>query len=176
LNTRIGNEGVLMIKKVIFGLLAAVLLVTGLAVGTAYAAGAPESVSINTVGPYEGVFSGVLYGDNNTRAPIALQMTHRDGVVNGRLYLGEGFYVDAGRCGGTTLPAMSQSANGRTLASDPSKLSVNTSFDLSGFNIGVILNSSVSPDGDTLKVSTSIDLPWLCGRDPSYSGTLYRIQ
>ncbi len=165
-----------MIKKMIFGLLAAVLLVSGLAVGTAYAAGAPESVSKNKVGPYEGVFSGVLYGDNNTRAPIALQMTHRDGVVNGRLYLGEGFYVDAGRCGGTTLPAMSQSANGRTLANDPSKLLVNTSFNLGGFNIGVNLNSKVSTDGDTLNVSTSIDLPWLCGRDPSYSGTLYRIQ
>ena len=165
-----------MIKKVIFGLLAAVLLVSGLAVGTAYAAGAPASSSMNTVGPYEGVFSGVLYGDNNTRAPIALQMTHRDGVVNGRLYLGEGFYVDAGRCGGTNLPAMTQSANGRTLANDPSKLLVNTSFNLGGFNIGVNLNSSVSADGDTLNVNTSIDLPWLCGRDPSYSGTLTRIQ
>jgi hypothetical protein len=165
-----------MIKKVIFGLLAAVLLVTGLAVGTAYAAGAPESVSINTVGPYEGVFSGVLYGDNNTRAPIALQMTHRDGVVNGRLYLGEGFYVDAGRCGGTTLPTMSQAASGRTQANDPSKMTVNTSFNLGGFDIGVILNGKVSADRDTLNVRTSIDLPWLCGRDPSYSGTLYRIQ
>jgi len=165
-----------MIKKVMFGLLAAVLLISGLAVGTANAAGVPASSSKNTVGPYEGVFSGVLYGDNNTRAPIALQMTHRDGVVNGRLYLGEGFYVNAGRCGGTTLPAMSQSASGRTLSNDPSKMTVNTSFNLGGFNIGVNLNSKISADGDTLNVSTSIDLPWLCGRDPSYSGTLYRIQ
>ncbi|GAH68147.1 unnamed protein product, partial [marine sediment metagenome] len=138
-----------MIKKVIFGLLAAVLLVSGLAVGTAYAAGTPASSAMNTVGPYEGVFSGVLYGDNNTRAPIALQMTHRDGVVLGRLYLGEGFYVDAGRCGGTNLPAITQSANGRTLANDPSKLLVNTSFNLGGFDIGVYLNSKVSADGDT---------------------------
>jgi hypothetical protein len=84
--------------------------------------------------------------------------------------------VDAGRCGGTTLPAMSQSAHGKTLANDQSKLTVNTSFNLGGFNIGVNLNSKISADGDTLNVSTSIDLPWLCGRDPSYSGTLYRIQ
>jgi hypothetical protein len=165
-----------MIKKTIFGLLVAVLLFSGLAVGVAYAAESPASSSMNTVGPYEGVFSGVLYGDNNTRAPIALQMTHRDGIVSGRVYLGEGFYVNAGRCGGTTIPAMAQSANGRALANDPSKLSVTTSFNLSGFNIGVDLNSSISADGDTLNVSTSIDLPWLCGRDPSYSGTLYRIQ
>jgi len=165
-----------MIKKAIFGLLAAVLLVSGLAVGVAGAAESPANTSMNTVGPYEGVFSGVLFGDNNTRVPIVLQMTHRDGIVSGRVYLGEGFYVNAGRCGGTTLPAMAQSASGRTLANDPSKLLVTTSFNLSGFNIGVDFNSSISADGDTLDVSTSIDLPWLCGRDPSYSGTLYRIQ
>jgi hypothetical protein len=173
---QIGIQGVLMIKKMVFGLLAAMLLVSGLAIGTASAAEVSTSTAVNAVGPYEGVFSGVLYGDNNSRAPIALQMTHRDGVVNGRLYLGEGFYVDAGRCGGTTIPAMSQSASGKTLASDPSKLPINTSFNLGGFNIGVNLNSRVSADGDTLNVSTSIDLPWLCGRDPSYSGTLTRIQ
>ena len=165
-----------MIKKMVFGLLAAVLLVSGLAVGTAFAADSPARTAANSVGPYEGVFTGVLYGDNNSRAPIALAMTHRDGVVNGKLYLGEGFYVDAGRCGGTTIPAMSQSASGRTLVSDPSKLPINTSFNMGGFNIGVNLNSRVSADGDTLNVSTSIDLPWLCGRDPSYSGTLTRIQ
>ena len=111
-----------MIKKMVFGLLAAVLLVSGLAVGSAFAAESPARTAANSVGPYEGVFTGVLYGDNNSRAPIALAMTHRDGVVNGKLYLGEGFYVDAGRCGGTTIPAMSQSASGRTLVSDPSKL------------------------------------------------------
>ena len=109
-----------MIKKMIFVALAAVLLVSGLAVGAASAAQAPAKYAVDPVGPYEGTFSGVLYGDNSSRAPIALQMTHRDGVVNGRLYLGEGFYVDAGRCGGTTLPAMIRSASGRTLASNPS--------------------------------------------------------
>jgi len=165
-----------MIKKMVFGLLAAVLLVSGLSLGTAEAADTSMRPSLNLVGPYEGVFSGILYGDNNSQAPIALQMTHRDGVVNGRLYLGDGFYVNAGRCGGTTIPAMTQSASGATLSNDPSKMLVNTSFNMGGFNIGVELNSMVSTDGDTLEVNASIDLPWLCGRDPSYSGTLYRIQ
>jgi len=165
-----------MFKKMVFGMLAAVLLVSGLAVGSAIAAESPASSAVNAFGPYEGVFTGVLYGDNNSQASIALQMTHRDGVVNGKLYLGEGFYVDAGRCGGTTLPAMVQSASGRTLENDPSKLYINTHVPLGGFNIGVDLKSSVSTDGDTINASTSIDLPWLCGRDPHYSGTLHRIQ
>jgi hypothetical protein len=165
-----------MIKKMVFGMLAAVLLISGFAVTSAFAAEPTAKSAASTVGPYEGVFTGVLNGDNNSQAPIALQMVHRDGVVNGRLYLGEGFYVDAGRCGGTTLPAMTQSASGKTLASDPSKLPINTSLNLGGFNIGVNLNSTVSADGDKLNVSAAIDLPWICGRDPSYSGILHRAK
>ncbi len=166
-------------KKVLFGLLVAAVLLSGLTAGTVLAAEASSASSAMDspdIGPFEGVFSGVLYGDNNSRAPIALQMTHRDGVVNGRLYLGEGLYVNAGMCGGTEIPAMVQSANGRTLANNPNKLAVNTSFYISGFNIGVDLTSTVSADGETLSAATSIDLPWICGRDPSYSGMLNRIQ
>jgi len=166
-------------KKYLFGMLAAVVLVSGLTAGTVFAADPPpvlNSTSFKGVGPFEGVFSGVLYGDNNSRAPIALQMTHRDGVVNGRLYLGEGLNVDAGMCGKTQIPAMVQSASGRTLTNNPNKLTMNTSFNISGFDIGVDLTSTVSADGSTLNAATSIDLPWICGRDPSYSGTLYRIQ
>lgn len=166
-------------KKVLFGMLVAAVLVSGLTAGTVLAAEAPSASSAASspdVGPFEGVFYGVLYGDNNSQAPIALQMTHRDGVVNGRLYLGEGLYVNAGMCGGTEIPAMVQSASGRTLANNPNKLAVDTSFTVSGFNIGVDLTSSISADGSTLSAATSINLPWICGRDPSYSGTLYRIQ
>ena len=166
-------------KKVLFGMLVAAVLVTGLTTGTVLAAKAPlasNAAGSPDIGPFEGVFSGVLYGDNNSRAPIALQMTHRDGVVNGRLYLGKGLYVNAGMCGKTEIPAMMQSASGRTLPSNPNKLAVNTSFNMSGFDIDVDLTSTVSADGETLSAATSIDLPWICGRDPSYSGTLYRIQ
>jgi hypothetical protein len=139
-------------KKLLFGMLVAVVLVSGLTAGTVLAADAPLASSAAgspNVGPFEGVFSGILYGDNNSRAPIALQMTHRDGVVNGRLYLGEGLFVNA---------------------------AVKTSFNVSGFDIGADLTSTVSADGSTLNAGTSIDLPWICGRDPSYSGTLYRIK
>ena len=166
-------------KKISIGILAVVLLVSGLTTATAFAA-EPQAISTSTasrnVGPFEGVFYGVLHGDNNSRAPIALQMTHRDGVVSGKVYLGEGLFVNAGVCGKTAIPSMVQSASGRSLASNPNKLAVNTNFNMSGFDIGVSLNSTVSADGNTLNASTSIDLPWICGRDPSYSGTLQRIK
>ncbi|UCF27910.1 MAG: hypothetical protein JSW42_15005 [Chloroflexota bacterium] len=163
-------------KKISIGVLVAVLLLSGLSTATAFAADGQAISTSTNVGPYEGVFSGVLYGDNNSSAPIALQMTHRNGVVSGRVYLGEGLYVNAGMCGKTKIPSMVQSASGRTLSSNPNKLVVNTSFNVSGFDVGVDLTSTVSADGKTLNAGTKIDLPWICGRDPSYSGTLYRIQ
>lgn len=166
-------------KKLVFGSLAALVLILSLTAGTALAAEPPtlSSTTGSTIpGPFEGVFYGVIQGDNNSQAPIALQTTHRDGVVNGRLYLGEGLFVDAGRCGKTQIPSMAQSASGRTLSSNPNKMAVSTTFNVSGFNIGADLNSSVSADGNTLSAQVAIDLPWICGRDPSYSGTLHRIQ
>jgi hypothetical protein len=166
-------------KKLAFGILAAALLVFGLTAGTVLAADAQtvsNSTAAKNVGPFEGVFYGVLHGDNNSRAPIALQMTHRDGVVSGRFYLGEGLFVNAGVCGKTEIPPMVRSASGRSLPSNPNKLTVNTTFNVSGFDVGVNLTSTVSADGSTLSAGTSIDLPWICGRDPSYSGTLQRVQ
>lgn len=166
-------------KKLLFGTLAAVVLLSALTAGTVFAAEAPapsNSTGAAGAGPFEGVFYGVLNGDNNSRAPIALQMNHREGVVSGRFYIGEGLYVNAGMCGKTQIPAMVQSASGRTLANNPNKLVVNTTFNVSGFDVGVDLTGTVSADGETLNAATSIDLPWICGRDPSYSGTLERVQ
>lgn len=163
-------------KKLVFGSLAAVVLVFGLTTGTVLAAEAPTVPNSADMGSFEGVFYGVIQGDNNSHAPIVLQMTHRDGVVNGRLYLGEGLFVDAGRCGKTQIPSMAQSASGRTLSSNPNKLAVSTTFNVSGLNIGAHLNSFISADGNTLSAKVAVDLHWVCGRDPSYSGTLQRIQ
>lgn len=165
-----------MIKKMLFASLGAIVLISGMTAGTAHALNSLEPTPAVTVGPYEGVFTGVLAGDNNSFTPISLKMTHQDGLVNGILYLGEGFYVDAGLCGGAALPAMTQSASGKTQESDPREMQINSSLDLHGFQIGVFLTSSLSADGNTLNVSTTIDLPWFCGRDPYYSGMLTRIQ
>lgn len=163
-------------KKLVIGLLAALVLVFGLTAGTVLAADAPTLSNSALPGPFEGVFYGILPGDNNSRAPIALQMTHRDGVVNGRLYLGEGLYLDAGRCGKTQVPSLVQSASGRTMSNNPYQLAVNTTFNVSGFNIGADLDSTVSADGNTLTAKVAVDLPWICGRSPSYSATLQKIR
>lgn len=166
-------------KHMIWGTMITLVALLGLTAGTVLAADVeemPTSGDQTEVGPYEGVFYGIVNGDNNSRALMALQMTHRNGVVEGKIYLGEGLYVDAGVCGETEIPSMRQYASGLTQPDNPNEMSVQSTVNVSGFDIEVDLHSNVSADGETLTAQASIDLPWICGRDPSFSGTLERLQ
>jgi hypothetical protein len=165
-------------KRILFSIILSMGIMLSTTAGTTLAAETKAPGNTNSevvVGPYEGVFYGIVNGDNDSQAVLALLLTDRDGVVEGKVYLGRGLYVDAGVCGGTEIPPMQQYARGRTLPNDPTRMSVNTNMSVSGFEIGVDLNSQVSTDGKTLTAKATIDLPWLCGRDPSFSGTLERI-
>lgn len=165
-------------KRILFSIILSMGILLSITAVTALAAEAEQPGSTNNqgvVGPYEGVFYGIVNGDNDSQAVLALLLTDRDGVVEGKVYLGRGLYVDAGVCGGTEIPPMQQYARGSTLPNDPTRMSVNTNMNVSGFEIGVDLDSQVSTDGKSLTAEASIDLPWICGRDPSFSGTLERI-
>jgi hypothetical protein len=165
-------------KKYLFGTLMAIGMLFSLTAGTVMAAGEPElspPPGISKAGPYEGVFYGKVYGDNNSSALMAMQLIHREGVVEGKVYLGEGLYVDAGMCGNNEIPSLRQYASGMTNPNNPNELTVQTMVNVSGFDIGVELNSMVSGDGETLTAEASIDLPWICGSDPSFTGTLDRL-
>jgi hypothetical protein len=61
-----------------------------------------------------------------------------------------------------------------THPNDPSQIQMKTSVKVSNFDIGVTLNSKMSTDG-TINATGSIDLPWICGRDPQLSGTLSKV-
>lgn len=166
-------------KNLILGIMIPLIALFGLTAGTVLAADLtelPNNTDPVVVGPYEGVFYGIVTGDNNSNALMALQMTDRNGVVEGKIYLGEGLYIDAGVCGKTEIPSMQQYATGKTQPNNPNEMSVQSNVNVSGFDIGVELHSIVSTDGETLTAQASIDLPWICGRDPSFSGTLERIQ
>lgn len=166
-------------KKYLFGTILAAAILFSLTAGTAFAAGEPElspPPGLSKAGPYEGVFFGTVYGDNNSRALMAMQLTHRDGVVEGKVYLGDGLYVNAGMCGNNEIPSMMQYANGMTNPNNPNELTVQTMVNVSGYDIGIDLNSTVSADGETLTAEALIDLPWICGSDPSFSGQLDRLR
>ena len=158
-------------KKLFIGVLIALITLSAVSVPAL----AGSSTTGNTTGPYEGVFRGYIYGDKGSRALLTLNLSHEDGVISGTASLGEGLYVSAGRCGGGRLPTAVQAIYGKTLENNPYKVQAGTQFNVSGFKIGVNLNSELSKDGDVIDAQAKIDIPWICGSDPVISGELYRV-
>ena len=149
-----------------------VLAILAIAATGAYAV--PEMVTTGVVGPYEGTFQGMVRTERNSRAPLALDLTHRGNQVQGIVYLGEGLHVDAGWCGSVDLPALSAKVGAETVPGDARRLVANPTFDAGGFDLTVDFESVLLGDGDVIQAEARVDVPWFCGRDPVLSGTLYR--
>lgn len=148
-----------------------ILVLIAITATMSVAAAAPET-AVGKVGPYDGVFNGTVYGPDGSEAAMSLDLTHEGNVVEGVVFLGDGLHIDAGMCGTGAIPASSLLASGETSAANPKLLSTTSTFDVSGIPVKVNLDSEVQ--GDTLKAKATIDLPWLCGGDPVYTGTLQR--
>jgi hypothetical protein len=159
-------------KRLVVGVLDVVVILSILAIGATAAPGVAEAAT--SVGPYEGTFQGVVYGDQGTRAPLMLDLTHRDGQVEGKVSMGQGLYVDAGFCGGVNIPTTAQYVEGQTTRWNPDRLKVSPAFDLGGVELVVDFESSMSASGDVITAEAKVDLPWFCGRDPVLKATLHR--
>jgi hypothetical protein len=129
---------------------------------------------VRTTGPFEGEFSGYISGDKGSRAPIALDLTHRSDEVKGYIELGEGLYIDGGVCGGGYLPSTTQYAGVESDSRNPRKITEHLVFKVSGIKIPADLNGEISADGEAISAEARIDLPWFCGRDPQLKATLFR--
>jgi len=134
------------------------------------ASAAPAAAAVT--GPYNGVFNGTVYAPNGSTAAMSLNMTHNGSAVDGTVFLGEGLSIDAGMCGSVAVPASTVYASGNSSASNPKALKASSSFDVSGIDVKVDLESYVS--GDNLEAEVKIDLPWICGGDPILTGQLHR--
>ena len=153
------------------------VLFTGIVRASAAEVSTPSgSSTLLTPGPYEGVFSGFVSSDTGSQAPITLELTHRGEDVEGVVSLGEGLYVNAGMCGGANIPSTEQEFAVKTDPGKPNQLSTQLSFDVSGYQIGVNLESLISEDGETITSQANIDLPWICGHDPVLTGSLLRAE
>ena len=156
-------------KKLILSLVVTVMAISMLVVSVSAAPGITSDT-----GPYNGTFRGYVNGDKGSRAPVLFQLSQNGDLVSGTVSLGEGLYIDGGWCGKGYIPPVTQSGRLRTNPNDPSQIQMRTSFKVSNFDIGVTLNSKMSTNG-TIAATGSIDLPWICGRDPQLSGTLSKV-
>ncbi|MCP4358186.1 MAG: hypothetical protein GY796_09255 [Chloroflexi bacterium] len=159
-------------KKLTVGLLITLVTLSILSV-TAFAA--PTKQNAET-GPFEGVFTGTVTGDNNSKTTLTLDLNDEDNLVAGTASLGGGLLVDAGGfCGSAVLPASSMWAEGGKTAAHPDELAAEATIDVGGFEVTVEVTGELSDDGDTLDVEAKIDTPWMCGRDPVIMGTLTKV-
>ena len=156
-------------KKLLIGLAAIIGIVAFMSVSGVNAA---AEKTAGKAGPYEGVFHGTVYAPDGSKAPMSLDLTHRNNIVEGTVFLGDGLNIDAGFCGAGTIPASSIMATGKTSAANPKKLSATSAFEISGITVNVMLDSQVQ--GEKVNAKAKIDLPWLCGKDPVLTGTLQR--
>ena len=162
-------------KRAIIGLLltlGAVFAVTA----TASAAGIDERPEPKPDRLFDGTFRGTIYGDKGSSAPIELQLTQNGRHVRGDVEIGSGLYVNGGMCGSGYIPGGAQSAGGQVSAKNPNRLYAESTFKVSGVKVTIDLLGIASADGEEVDTQAKIDLPWLCGRDPVMTGTLYRTQ
>lgn len=131
--------------------------------------------SATSGGLFTGSFSGVLYGDDGSEAPIELELVQDGRVVSGDLTVGRGLLINGGNCGAVAVPETTQSAAGTTTARAPRHLDAGATFKVQGITVTIDLDGDLSRDGQTLTSAATIDLPWLCGRDPVIAGELTRI-
>ena len=160
-------------KKAIIGILLTLGAVFALT-ATASAAGKTDRPS--TAGHFDGTFEGTIHGDKGSSAPISLQLSQDGRRVEGYVELGSGLYVNGGMCGSGYVPGGAQAAIGQVSASNPRRLNAESTFKVGSFKVNIDLVGIASTDGQEVDTQAKIDLPWLCGRDPVLSGTLYRTQ
>lgn len=123
---------------------------------------------------FTGEWIGVLSGDDNSSAPVTLDLVQTGREVEGTITAGPGLFLDGGRCGEAEVPSGEQSAAGQVDRRDPNKLTAEAQVEVSGLNITIKLTGLLAPGGRTLAADALIDLPRLCGRDPVVAGTFVR--
>ncbi len=125
-------------------------------------------------GGFNGAFSGTLITANGTSAPATLTLTQTGGNVTGQVEIGPGLTIDAGTCGSQAVPELVQSVAAAVDPAAPNRIQSVGGVPVGGFNVGVVLTADLAPDGQSVAARADLDLPFLCGRDPSISGTFTR--
>lgn len=137
-------------------------------------AGAASEAAGKTM--WDGMYAGDVYSSNGSSAPLVLELIELDDEIAAQASIGEGLSVNVGMCGGlVSLPAGSYRGSAHIENLKSNTLETQIVMEVSGFEITTALVSELSQSGEVLDAEVTVDLPWLCGRDPSFKGSLIRI-
>lgn len=125
-------------------------------------------------GAFAGEFAGTAYGDNDSTAPIALDLTHRSGQLSGTVGIGAGLEVAAGGLCGTIPVPPTEFRTEAPLAAESRRLETTATIPVKGFEIEVELVATLSDDGQVMTAEATMFTPGLCSRDPVIEATLDR--
>ncbi|NTU78676.1 MAG: hypothetical protein HGA45_04610 [Chloroflexales bacterium] len=158
-----------MIRKAFFGTLAALALSATLVSGVG---AAPRQAQ---AGPFEGTFTGTVYGAGGSSAPLTVKATHRGTTVEGVATLGKGLTVQTAWCGAAEAPASARRLSGSTTPERPRHIEATQSFDAAGVTLTARFVGDASADGKTIDGNVIVDVPPICGPDPTITGSLSRV-
>lgn len=135
--------------------------------------GAPEGAG---PGPFTGTFVGDILGDNDSSASLELVLEQEGRQIEGTATLGEGLVVSAGGvCGSFPIPAVTLIASDELDEANGRHISTTTNVEVSGFEIPVVLEATLAPDGETVTAEATIHPPALCRSNPTMTATLVRV-
>jgi hypothetical protein len=155
-------------KRLLFAL-AATLVLSSTLIASANAA--PKVFQTKADAPFEGTFSGFVLGDRHSQAPIKIEMNQDGNDISGTIELGDGLYVDGGRCGAGYIPSTVQSTEGEV---NNRQIEAATAIKVAGIKVTIDLEGKLSSDGETLEAEAKVDIPWFCGQDPVISTILVK--
>lgn len=126
--------------------------------------------------PFTGTFVGTIYGDAESSAPLQLDLVQNGRQVEGTATVGEGLRVNAGGvCGTFAVPPMTLNANDELDQVDGRHISTTSDVEVNGFEVPVELEASLALDGETLLAKATMYPPAFCGREPTMSAELTRV-
>lgn len=119
-----------------------------------------------SVGPFEGTFTGTIRGDKDSAAPLNIILTDRDNKVTGQITLGKGLKLALGGfCLMEDVHLSSINISGRTSSDNPRYFQTSVKVTESPVNtpavksvdINVTIKANLSNDGNTIAAQVTFD-------------------
>ena len=116
-------------------------------------------------GLFQSKFTGTAFSDQDSSAPLTLNLTQNGNTVNGTATIGNGLKVDTGGfiCPGmVSVPSGTIDVIGSVSETNPRHLDAKSSLSTYGITITAQMISELSQDGNSMDISLDLRIPWPC--------------
>jgi hypothetical protein len=114
---------------------------------------------------FDGKFTGTVIGDQDTSAPLTLNLAQTGNSVTGTATVGDGLGVDLGGfiCPGlVAVPSGTIDVSGNVSPDSPNQLVAASSISASGFNINAEVLADLAENGNSMEIQLKLKIPSPC--------------